>query len=50
MGKIIIKNGIKWDYDQDLNKYTFIEKIEEKKEEKKEEPKEFKKNKNKEEN
>lgn len=32
MGKIVIKDGIKWDYDSIWNRYTFIEKIEEKKE------------------
>lgn len=30
MGKIIVRDGIKWDFDQFLNKYTFIEKVEEK--------------------
>lgn len=27
MGKIVIKNGYKWDYDSHLNKYTLIEKV-----------------------
>jgi hypothetical protein len=45
MGKIVIKDGAKWDYDPIWNRYTFIEKIEEKKEE----PNEIKKNKKKEE-
>lgn len=30
MGKIVIKDGIKWDYDFIWNRYTFIEKIEDK--------------------
>ena len=29
MGKIIIKDGVKWDYDFIWNRYTFIEKVEE---------------------
>lgn len=27
MGKIVIRDGIKWDYDWRTNKWTFIEKI-----------------------
>lgn len=30
MGKIVIRDGIKWDYDAFWNRYTFIEKVEEK--------------------
>ena len=35
MGKLVIKNGIKWDYDSIWNRYTFIEKVEEKPKKKK---------------
>lgn len=27
MGKIVIKDGIKWDYDPIWEKYTYIEKV-----------------------
>ena len=30
MGKIVIKDGIKWDYDAIWERYTFIEKVEDK--------------------
>lgn len=29
MGKIVIRDGIKWDYDWRTNKWTFIEKVHE---------------------
>ena len=35
MGKIVIKDGIKWDYDFIWNRYTFIEKVEKPKKKKK---------------
>lgn len=35
MGKLVIKDGIKWDYDFIWNRYTFIEKVEEKPKKKK---------------
>lgn len=31
MGKIVIKNGVKWDYDPIWNRYTYIEKVVEEK-------------------
>lgn len=31
MGKIVIQNGAKWDYNPILEKYTFIEKVVEEK-------------------
>lgn len=35
MSKIVIKNGIKWDYDFIWNRYTFIEKVKDKPKKKK---------------
>ena len=35
MGKLVIKDGIKWDYDSIWNRYTFIEKVVEKPKKKK---------------
>jgi trehalose utilization protein len=35
MGKIVIKNGVKWDYDPIWNRYTYIEKVVEEKPKKK---------------
>jgi hypothetical protein len=35
MGKIVIKNGVKWDYDPIRNGYTYIEKVVEEKPKKK---------------
>ena len=35
MGKIVIKDGVKWDYDPSWNRYTYIEKVVEEKPKKK---------------
>lgn len=39
MGRIVINNGIKWDYDWKLNRYEFIEYVTESQEKDLEKPK-----------